>query len=120
MRTAHIFLHFAIGMGVGTLLALKPLVERCYLRRPLVPAFWRWFVLSYGLGGWAIMPSLLRQLGLPPAFCSGWWMNLFLLHPLIGRLHPGGMLINQVGMATLATLQYAALVVAVVAAGRRQ
>ena len=115
MTTAHAYLHFAFGLVAGTLIAVRPLGKRWVERRALYPGFAWWFCLSYGLGLWAVLPSLARNAGLPEIWLRGWWMNIFLLHPLVDRLRPGGMLIGQMLICGIVTLQYGGLTLTVLA-----
>jgi hypothetical protein len=120
MRPAHVFLHFGVGMLLGGLLGLKPLLERWYLRRPLHPGFAWWFAATYFGGFWAIAPSLLRMAGVPEGVRAGWWMNVFVFHPLINQIKPGGgLLIGEVLILGVFAMQYALLVLALVASRRQ-
>ncbi len=117
MSGAHVYLHFAAGMAVGALLGFKPLLTRWYLRRSLHPGFAVWIVTTYAAGGFSLIPSLLRLLGAPEAFCRGWWMNAFVFHPLLDRLRPGaGMLVGQTVIVGILATQYILLLMALAAA----
>ena len=107
---AHITLHFALGIATGTAIILPLLVRTLRLRRPLAPVCTRWIAWSYAIGVWAVMPSILRRLQIPETICSHPVMNIFLLHPLIDWLRPGGMLIGELGIVFFFALQYACLV----------
>lgn len=111
VNSAHPFFHFGLGMVAGSLLALKPLIGRWYHRRRLSPAFVWWFALSYGLGVFAVFPGLLRLVGVPDVICDGWWMNIFLLHPTLNQLRPGGMLIGEFLIVGIFAMQYLSMVV---------
>lgn len=117
MSGAHVYLHFAVGMALGTLLGFKPLLKRWYLRRPLHPGFGIWFAATYGGGAFALIPSGLRVLGLPEVVCRGWWMNLFAFHSLVAWVKPGeGMLIGQFLIVGILATQYVLLLMALAAA----
>lgn len=109
---AHSAMHFTIGLAVGTAAFLPSVVKAWRHQDTVAPAFARWIGLSWALALFAIAPSLLRHLGFPVGFCSGWWMNIFLFHPLADRLKHGGMLVGELGIATCLTLQYVLLLVA--------
>ena len=109
---AHSAMHFTIGLAVGTA-AFLPSVARALRRRDAVaPALARWIGASWALALFAIVPSLLRHLGVPDRVCSGWWMNVFLFHSFANRWKAGGMLIGELGVAACMTLQYVVLLVA--------
>ena len=81
--------------------------------RPCSRLLAQWIFLSYGLGVYAVVPSLLRKAGIPEAICHHPMMNVFLLHPAIDAWRPGGMLIGQLLLVGLFSSQYAALLVAI-------
>lgn len=110
---AHAALHFSIGLAAGMALQAPPLRKAWNRSQELAPAVMRWLLVSWALGTWAIIPSLLRYAGLPEAFCHGWWMNLFLFHPLINQLGPHGTIIGGVMFVTGFTFQYAMIVAAI-------
>ena len=109
---AHTAMHFAIGLAVGTVALLPSLAKTARRGEKLAPAFARWIGLSWALGVLAIVPNVLRALGLPEAFCAGWWMNIFFLHPLADRLKSGGMLVGELAVAACLSLQYLLLLTA--------
>ena len=109
---AHSAMHFAIGLAVGTAAFLPSLVKAARRNGKRAPAFARWIGISWALALFAVVPNLLRGFGVPDAICSGWWMNVFLFHPLADRLKSGGMLIGELGIALLLTLQYVLLLAA--------
>lgn len=113
---AHTALHFSIGLAAGMALQ-APALRRVWKQgRQLAPAVARWLLVSWAAGLWAIVPSLLRYAGLPESFCSGWWMNLFLLHPLINQFGPHGTLIGGALLVALCSFQYTLVVAAIVKA----
>ena len=96
-----------------------PFLWRAWRRRaPLNGVFLLWFAASYGLGAYAAVPNLLRKLGCPEALCSHWLMNVFLLHPLLNRLRPGGMLIGELVIIAILTAQYGGMLLAILRARR--
>jgi hypothetical protein len=106
-------LHFAVGMSAAACLAVPPLVRAWRAGSPVAVPLRRWILLSGGLGAYAVIPSLLRRLGLPPALWDSWWANLFCLYPLIERIRGGGILLGEAAVALLAGAQYLALLAAI-------
>jgi len=117
--TADASVHFALGMAVGSAIGLPPLLRDWAHYRPLSGGFGKWLLLSYGIGLYAIAPSVLRKLGLPEAFSAHLLMNIFLLHPLIDRLRPGGKLVGGGLITAMATAQYGLLLLAIHGQKRR-
>jgi hypothetical protein len=68
-----------------------------------------WLIAAYGLGLWAVLPGALKRVGV----ADGWWMNVFLLHPLINRMKGGGVLVGEILLVFLFVLQYATILVAI-------
>lgn len=116
---AHAALHFAAGMLVGTAIAAPRLRRAWRARRELAPAFARWLAWSWGGGTFAIVPSLLRYGGIPDWICGGWWMNVFLLHPLINRCLPPATLAGTAAFLGLFAAQYALMLAALARIRRR-
>lgn len=120
MAGAHVFLHFSIGMLLGTILGVKPLLKAWYDRKPLAPAFFRWILATYFGGLFAIGPSLLRLINFPDAFCQGWWMNIFVFHPIVNRIFgQRGLLIGELLIVGIFGMQYIILLLAIFAAKRK-
>lgn len=110
---AHAALHFAIGMTTGMVL-LAPQLKRAWQKRERLYAAVKWWVLAaWGLGFAAITPSLLGYAGLPESICSGWWMNIFLLHALINRLCPQHLILSSFLFGGLLSLQYLVILAAI-------
>ena len=116
---AHSALHFSLGMAVGTAAAWRPMLRARRTGSRLSPVYGRWLLLCYGLGVYAIIPSLLRRLGVPESVCSAWWMNVFLLHPLLTRLKPGGDILGPAVLLLCIAAQYAWLFLGVLLCRRR-
>jgi len=115
---AHSALHFAIGMAAGSACAAAPLLRAWRSGLPVARPYFRWFAASLAGGAFAVTPSLLRRIGLPEAVCESAWMNVFLLHPLINRLKPGGITMGPLLMGAAFAAQYAVLLLALFRARR--
>jgi hypothetical protein len=111
---AHAALHFSIGLAAGMILQAPALRHAWKRGREQAPAVLRWLLVSWALGTWAIIPSLLRYAGLPDSFCHGWWMNLFLFHPLINDYGPHGTIIGGALLVSALSFQYALIVAAII------
>ncbi len=99
-------------MVVG-MAAQLPLLRRGWgQHRERPKALLRWLYRSWALGVWAIIPSLLRYAGVPADFCKGWWMNLFLFHPLINQWGFHATIIGGVTLVGTFVLQYGVILVA--------
>ena len=109
---AHSALHLSIGLAVGTAVALPSVIRAWRRAGKMAPALARLLAVSWGLAVLSIVPSLFRNVGLPETFCSGWWMNLFLFHPLLDQLKRGGMLVGELAAAACLTFQYVLLLLA--------
>ena len=110
---AHAALHFAAGMTAGMIL-LAPGLKQAWQKRTLLYTATKWWVLAaWGLGFVAIIPSLLKFAGLPEPFCSGWWMNLFLLHPLLNRFLPQNLILASFIFGSLIAFQYGVILAAI-------
>lgn len=118
--TADSTVHFALGMLTGMILFIHPVIRDKIAGRKLAPAFKTWLIMSYGIAVFAIIPNILRRIGVPDTICNGWWMNIFLLHPLINRLKHGGMLIGRIGIIACFTIQYILLLTAIQLQSHRQ
>lgn len=111
---AHAALHFAAGLAVGMALQSPRLRTALTAGRNIAPTVMRWLGISWGLGLWAIIPSLLRYAGVPESFCGGWWMNLFLFHPLLNHYGPHATIIGAVAFVAGFGFQYAVILAAIV------
>ncbi len=109
----HSTLHFSLGMVVGTALTCRPLLDAWQRKAPVAAHLRRWLVIAYGLGVYAIVPNLLRRAGVPHEVCEAWFMNIFLLSPLLNRLVQGGTIYGPFVMGSLMLSQYATLLLAV-------
>lgn len=114
-------LHFALGMAAGMALTAAPVKRAWETGNQLAPAVWRSLRAAWGLGIWAIVPSLLHLLGTPPELSQGWWMNLFLFHPLINHVGRHATLIGAFALVAGLAFQYALVLAALlrIRTGRR-
>lgn len=111
---AHAALHFTAGMVAG-MTVLTPLLHKNWQsRRRLAPAVMRWLLASWGAGIWAIIPSLLRYAGFPDSCNGGWWMNLFMFHPLIDQHGPHATIIGAALLVGTFSVQYTVIIVAII------
>lgn len=110
---AHSILHFSTGLALATA-AYIPSLTRMFSRNlPHKSTITGNFLASsYAAGIFAIIPALLHRIGLPAWFCDGWWMNIFILHPLIDKLKNGGLLLGELLFAGCLVFQYAVLMYA--------
>lgn len=110
---AHAAFHFSIGMTAGMVL-LAPQLKRAWQQRERIyPAVKWWVLAAWSLGFTAIIPSLLGYAGLPESFCSGWWMNFFLLHALINHLFAQHLIMSSLVFGGLLSLQYLVILAAI-------
>lgn len=109
---SHSAVHLAFGMLVASLLCLPRIARAWRAGRPLALPIGAWLLACYGLGLFAALPGLLDQLGVPDGICTGWWMNLFLLHPFIRALNPGGDIPGTIALGFFFVVQYTLLLLA--------
>jgi len=103
---AHASFHFAAGLAVGMALQTPSLRQAWDRGREIAPSVLRWMAWSWAFGVWAIIPSLLRYAGCPESLCNGWWMNVFLLHPVVNRWGPHATIIGGVAFVLCFSFQY--------------
>jgi hypothetical protein len=116
---AHSSLHFALGMAAGAAASARPLLRAWLRDEPVSGPFRRWFLTSLAGGTFAVFPSILGRLGVPPPVCESPLMNVFLLHHWIDRVKPGATTMGPILLGAAFAAQYALLVLAVFRAGRR-
>lgn len=100
-------------MLVASLVTLPGLFMALRRNRPLASPCAVWLVVSYALGAYALVPSILYRLGCPEAVYTSPLMNVFLFHPFIRSLRPGGKIIGAATICFWFTLQYVVLIAAV-------
>ncbi len=106
---AHSAMHFGLGALAGASAGL-PLLRRA-LRKDTAKYSAIWVLLTYGVGAFAVIPSLLSLLGVPEPATAYWTMNLFLFHPLIDRVKSGGKLIGEMLIVSCFLFQYAIMMI---------
>jgi hypothetical protein len=116
---AHSAIHFSVGMAVAAAAAMPTLLRGWQRDEPLAERLRRWFAWSLAAGTFAVFPAILRRLGVPAAVCEAGWANLFLFHPLINRLKPGGETMGPLLLGAGLAFHYAVLLAAVLRARRR-
>lgn len=110
--------HFGVGLLAGTLAASRPALAAWRSRHPMAAPLGRALLAGYALAAWAVVPSLLRHSGCPDGVVDGWWMNLFLLHPLIRRLGFGGAPLGVAAIGFAFAVQYALVLAAIARCAR--
>mgnify|MGYP001185576214 CR=1 FL=1 len=106
MTGAHVTLHFGLGMLLAMFITASRLRSDWTTEAHRSRSLGRWLLIAYLGGIYAAAPNLMYGIGVPESICNGWWMNIFLLHPLIDGVKPGGMLIGQFLLATAYLFQY--------------
>ncbi len=109
----HPTIHIAVGCFVATLVMLPPLLRDGWRGRPLAARFRRWFLLSGALGMGAVIPSLLGRLGVPEAWIRSAWMNVFLFHPWVTEIKPGGGAVGPALLTAWIAFAYGLLLIAI-------
>ena len=104
---AHAALHFSLGMTVAAAATLPHLIHAVRSGVGVASSFRNWVFWSYATGVFGIAPSLLRAIGCPAFFCEGWWMNVFLLHPLLSGMKAGGTIAGPAVLGFCFAAQYA-------------
>ena len=116
---AHAALHFSVGMALGLALAAPRLRAAWQTGKDVAPAVLRGLTASWGLGVFAIVPSLMRYVGIPSSCCEGWWMNVFLLHPWMNAHLPPLTLVGSAAFVGCFALQYVGVLAALFRVRRR-
>jgi hypothetical protein len=118
--SAHVTLHFALGLALGMAAFAFPVFRSLRARRPLTRSIGRWVLGAYAVGLLAVVPNILLSLGVSPLLCREWWMNLFVLHPALDRAKHGGMLTGELLLGSLLCGQYIVLLLSIVRAHWRR
>lgn len=106
-------LHFAIGAATGMVLAAPQLRIAWQSRSGLASATKTWLITSWACGIAASLPSLLKYAGVHETITTGFWMNIFFLHPLINSVVPQNYLVGGAAMGLCFTIQYTWLLLAI-------
>ena len=109
---AHSTMHFAVGLAAGTCILLPQVLAKIKAGEKTCKAIEKLLTCAYILAGFSVIPNILRHSGFPDSFCSGWWMNIFLLNPLLDKLKPGGMLIGEILIVLFFVLHYSIIIAA--------
>lgn len=121
MTSAHVYLHFSLGLLLGAFISFKGVLRSWSLRQPLAKPIGWWILCTYCGGFFAIIPSVCRLAHLPEAFCRGWWMNLFVLHPLVDQLMAGrGLLVGELLIVGIFGMQYMVIILTIIAVKRKK
>lgn len=112
---AHVLLHYSLGVAVVTLPALGGLVGLLRERKNVATWLGKRLLAAHAIGLFAALPGLLPAMGISEPWCQGWWMNLFLFHPLIDQFKSGGALLAELAILALFALHYAMVLVAIAA-----
>ena len=106
-------LHFACGMAAGSLWALPQVLQRWRRAQPLARTIGRWLLLSYGLGLYATLPSMLRRLSCGAEWATAGWTHIFLLYPLIEKLNAPSIALGELAIAACFATQYGLILLAI-------
>ncbi len=109
---AHFAVHLALGLAVGTAALLPRVIRKAASGEKATGVVAGWLAVAWGLGAFAVVPSLLAKLGMPACMCQGWWMNIFVLHPLIAGAKSGGMLAGGAVILACFIVQYVVILYA--------
>ena len=109
---AHSTLHFSLGWMAGTLVSIPSWFRMRRTGEALSRWFKKWFFWSFALGLFATAPGIFRWFGAPDAFCDGWWMNIFVIYPILNDIKPGGITLGPLLLGACLGAQYLLLVAA--------
>ena len=115
----HTAFHFAVGLTVGTLLALPRVMELWSSGDPLYGRIRQWILLSNALGILAVVPAVLVKIGLVSGPLHGWGWNIFLLYTFFETFWPNTTILGAAATTGLLGLQYIVTVAAVFRARAR-
>jgi hypothetical protein len=116
---AHVNLHLATGLLIGSSVTIGPLLRGWISERPVAVLLLRSLVVSFTLAAWAIVPNVLTTLGASSSVHESWWSNLFLGHAALDRRTEGGLLIGELVIAGYLTAVYLVVLLAIRRARRR-
>ncbi len=116
---ANVAFHMAAGLGLGAALTIAPVVRAWTSDARRARPIGRMLVAATLCGFLAVIPNVLRWLGLTEGLLQGALANAFVLHPAINRVQSQGMLIGHMLMALFFIGSYLLLLVAIVSTRRR-
>ena len=97
---AHVNLHLAEGLALGSMIGIVPLARAWIAERPVSGPILRAALLAFACATWAIVPQILTTLGAPSTVHTAGWANVFFGHARLDRrFGDGGLLIGEVGIA---------------------
>ena len=108
---AHSTLHFSLGWILGSLAFFVSSLQ-IWLNGCMSDWFKKWFAWSLAFGIFSVIPGVFILFGMPKSFCTGWWMNIFVLHPLLDELKPGGITLGPLLLGACLGGQYMLIVAA--------
>ena len=108
----HSTAHYAFGLLAAAAWRGPSLARAWREGLPLARDLGRGVLLSHALGLMAIVPNLLRRVGLPVEASEHPLMNVFFLAPLLNRALPGGSIVGPALLALLLAAQYSLLLLA--------
>lgn len=103
---AHPIFHFSTVLAAATAIQIPFLYKKMKSGQRPSQVIARFLIIAYGLAFFAITPNILGHLGMPDAFWTGWWMNVFIFHHAIDIIQNGGALIGELLYILCFTLQY--------------
>ncbi len=106
-------LHFALGMTVGSLWVVPAVLRHWKKQLPLTRVIGRWLLLSYGLGLYATLPSILRRISSGAEWATSGWTHIFLLYPLIEKLNAPSIGLGELAIAACFSAQYGLILLAI-------
>ena len=118
---AHVNLHIAEGLALGSMVGIVPLARAWVAERPVSGQILRAALLAFACATWAIVPQILTTLGAPSTVHTAGWANVFFGHARLDRrFGDGGLLIGEVGIAVFLVGLYLVVLAAVWRARRLQ
>ncbi len=112
-------LHFAIGASVGMTLLAPRLRQAWQTRVGLTAATRTWLLTSWACGVGASLPSLLKYVGVSESITTGFWMNIFFLHPLLNAFVSQNYLLGGTALGLTAAIQYGWILLAIIRCRRQ-
>jgi hypothetical protein len=118
---AHVNLHLAEGLFIGSAIGAVPLARAWLADRPVSGPILRAALLAFACAVWTVVPQILTTLGAPSTVHSAGWANIFFGHARLDRrFGDGGLLIGEFGIAVFLVGLYLVVLAAVRRARRLQ